>query len=167
VVRTARTKKALGEPRTRPKCKYRADRPGQRTMPRSPSPEGAQHVSPGKATASTTRVLCHVWLVCITPGRGCAALGEGWQNQRKALKGRNKWRARQTPIRKPGQSLTRTETEQRCDRPSIAPPSRVASGNRRTGPWRLLRPFRAIGQVLIGNPGRRDCSQDSRSLALG
>jgi hypothetical protein len=41
-------------------------------------------------------------LVCITPGRGCAALGYGWQNQPKALKGRNKWRTRQSPICKLG-----------------------------------------------------------------
>ena len=112
------------------RCQTKEDRPGQRIMPRSPAPKGHNMSAqrPSKlgtpATASTTRVLCHAWLVCITPGRGCAALGEGWQNQRKALEGRNKWRARQTPIRKPGQSPTRTETEQRRDRPSIAPPSR-------------------------------------------
>jgi len=40
-------------------------------------------------------------------------------------------------------------------------------GNRHIGPWRLLRPFRAVGNVFVGNPGRRERSQDSRSLALG
>jgi hypothetical protein len=65
--------------------------------------------------------LCDAWLVCITPGRGCAALGCGWQDQRKALKGRNKWRARQSPVRKPGQSAGVTNSEQRRNAPSIAP----------------------------------------------
>jgi hypothetical protein len=47
-------------------------------------------------------------------------------------------------------------------------PLRCASeGDRRTGPWRLLRPFRAIWNLVTGNPGPRDRSQDSRLLPLG
>ena len=48
-----------------------------------------------------------------------------------------------------------------------APLNLASEGDRRTGPWRLLRPFRAIRNVVLGNPGPRDRSQDSRSLALG
>ena len=111
--------------------------------------------------------LYHARLACTTLGRGCAALGYGWQNQRKALKGRNKWRTKQTPICRPGQATTRTNAEHCRGGSSIAPPLHLASGNRHTGRWRLLRPFRAIRNVVHGNPGPRDRSQDSRSLALG
>jgi hypothetical protein len=65
--------------------------------------------------------LCHARLACATLCRGCSALGYGWQNQRKALKGRNKWRTSQTPIRKPAQATTRTNAEQRHGGSSIAP----------------------------------------------
>jgi hypothetical protein len=47
-------------------------------------------------------------------------------------------------------------------------PLRLASeGDRRTGPRRLLRPFRAIRNLITGNPGLRDRSQNSRPLPLG
>jgi hypothetical protein len=39
----------------------------------------------------------------------------------------------------------RTTSERTIDRA----PLRVASGNRRTGRWRLLRPFRAVGNILV------------------
>ena len=134
-------------------------------------PEGAQHVSPATQQAGCPGNRerhdrrCHVWLGCITHARGCAALGYGWQNQRKALKGRNKWRTRQTSIRKPEQFATRTNAAQRGNASSIT--RRCASENRRSGPWRLLRPFRASAIDCIANPGWRDRSQDSRSLPLG
>ena len=136
-------------------------------------PEGAKHVSPATQQAEypgnrgRDERWYHARLACTTLGRGCAALGYGWQNQRKALKGRNKWRTQQTPICKPGQATTRTNAEHCRGGSSIAPPLHLASGNRHTGRWRLLRPFRAIRNVVLGNPGPRDRSQDSRSLALG
>ena len=90
-------------------------------------PEGAKHVSPATHKAGYPgnrgryERLCDARLACATLGRGCAALGYGWRNQSKALKGRNKWRTRQTPIRKPGQATTRTNAEQRHGGSSIAP----------------------------------------------
>jgi hypothetical protein len=44
---------------------------------------------------------------------------------------------------------------------------RGTSGNPGIDPWQLLRPFGAVADVCIGNPGRRERSQDSRSLSQG